>query len=109
ATAILTNCTVADNSALSGGGILIFGDLLTTLNNTIAAYSSAGDIVGTGPGVSVAGSHNLIQDGGRGVALPPDTITGDPMLGPLADNGGPRPNPHPLPPPPPPHGGRRHP
>jgi hypothetical protein len=32
------------------------------------------------------GSHNLIEDGSGGL---PDTVTGDPMLGPLADNGGP--------------------
>jgi FIMAH domain len=34
----------------------------------------------------LVGSHNLIEDGSGGL---PDTITGNPMLGPLADNGGP--------------------
>ena len=35
---------------------------------------------------TLTGSHNLIEDGSDGL---PDTITGDPNLGPLADNGGP--------------------
>jgi hypothetical protein len=36
---------------------------------------------------TIGGSENLITS--ANVALPPGTLTGDPMLGPLADNGGP--------------------
>ena len=35
---------------------------------------------------TLSGSNNLIEDGSGGLA---DSITGDPLLGPLADNGGP--------------------
>ncbi|MCA9100001.1 MAG: hypothetical protein KDA63_02560, partial [Planctomycetales bacterium] len=37
-------------------------------------------------GNPLSGAHNLIEDGSGGLN---DTITGDPLLGPLADNGGP--------------------
>jgi hypothetical protein len=80
--ATLTNCTLSDNSAVDGGGI--YNDSgPATLNNTIVANSPAGDIFNSG---TLSGGHNLIEDGSGGLA---DTITGDPMLGPLADNGGP--------------------
>jgi parallel beta-helix repeat protein len=80
----LTNCTLSANSATSGGGIHNEGTL--TLNNTIVANStSGGDVVIVG-GSTLTGSNNLIEDGSGGLT---GTITGDPMLGPLADNGGP--------------------
>jgi CSLREA domain-containing protein len=81
-TSTLTNCTFSDNSAVEGGGI--YNDSgPATLNNTIVANSPAGgDIFNKG---TLSGSHNLIEDGIGGLA---DTITGDPMLGPLADNVG---------------------
>ncbi len=81
-TATVTSSTISGNSASSaGGGLYNFGT--TTLNNTIIAGSLAGgDLNG-----SFSGTHNLVQDGsGSGLT---DTLTGDPMLGPLADNGGP--------------------
>jgi len=54
------------------------------LNNTIVANStSGGDVANFG---ALTGSHNLIEDGSGGL---PDTITGDPNLAPLANNGGP--------------------
>jgi hypothetical protein len=66
----------------------------TFLNNTIVANSpSGGDVfplgstLGGGENrIEFEGSHNLIEDGSGGL---PDTITGDPQLGPLQDNGGP--------------------
>jgi CSLREA domain-containing protein len=78
----MTNCTLSDNSAVQGGGI--YNDSgPATLNNTIVANSpTGGDIFNSG---ILSGSHNLIGDGSGGL---PNTITGDPMLGPLADNGG---------------------
>ncbi|HEY0232191.1 MAG TPA: choice-of-anchor Q domain-containing protein, partial [Dokdonella sp.] len=45
----------------------------------------ADDIVG--PGLVVNGSHNLVV-AASGVTLPADTIADDPLLLPLADNGG---------------------
>ena len=49
----------------------------------MANSPSGGDVFGTG---TLTGSHNLIEDGSGGLA---GTTTGDPKLGPLANNGGP--------------------
>ena len=86
ATTTLTNCTVSDNAAPDGGGILAHRQL--ALNNTIVANSaSGGDLVlYLGTETILSGSNNLIEDGSGGLA---DTLTGDPFLGPLQDNGGP--------------------
>src|SRR5208337_3743468 len=54
-----------------------------TINNTIVADSTGGDIFSSS---TISGSHNLIQDGSGGLT---GTITGDPLLGSLANNGGP--------------------
>ena len=66
--ASLTNCTLSGNSAATSGGGIVNYDTLT-LNNSIVANSTGGDIAG-----SYTGGHNL---------------TGSVALGPLADNGGP--------------------
>ena len=86
-TLTLNNSTVSDNTATAGGGI--FNDFSTaTLKNTIVANNTSGDCSGT---ITSAG-HNLIEDT-SGCTIVGDTtgnITGsDPLLGPLADNGGP--------------------
>jgi Ca2+-binding RTX toxin-like protein len=80
-TSTLTNCTFSDNLAIEGGGIYNDSGPVTVDNTIVANCPSGGDVVGT-----LLGGHNLIEDGSGGL---PDTITGDPMLGPLADNGGP--------------------
>ena len=54
-----------------------------TLNNTIVAGDTGGDITNSG---TLTGSSNLVGDGSGGLT---GTITGDPKLGPLAWNGGP--------------------
>ena len=78
----LTNCTLTNNSAPVGGGFRNVG--YATLNNTIVANSTLGsDVVNFN---YLAGSSNLVEDGSDGL---PDTVTGDPILGPLANNGGP--------------------
>jgi hypothetical protein len=90
----MTNCTVSGNAASSRGGGVIHIPVgpaseipgLVTLTNTIVANSVGGDVYDTSAGSPLAGSHNLIEDGSGGL---PGTITGDPLLGPLADNGGP--------------------
>jgi hypothetical protein len=115
ATATVINCTVSGNSAISGGGIrnelgtlVVAGCTLsdnsadstlgggianasagstTTLTNTIVANSvGSADVANLGG--TLAGGGNLIEDGSGGLA---DTITGDPRLGLLANNGGPSP------------------
>ncbi|MCY2989911.1 MAG: right-handed parallel beta-helix repeat-containing protein [Planctomycetota bacterium] len=78
----ITNSTISGNTG--GIGITNFSNGTLTLNNSIVADSTQwGDIYNEG---TLTGSHNLIQDGSGGL---PDTISGDPRLGPLQDNGGP--------------------
>jgi len=88
----LYNTTVTGNTAVFdfGAGVyLAAGDL--DLHSTIAANNSTGDglhsadIAGHA-GAVITGVHNLVV--ASTLALPADTLSGDPMLGPLADNGG---------------------
>lgn len=79
-TVTLINSTVSGNSAdYQGGGIANEGTLI--LRNTIVANSAGGDVANF---ATILGSHNLVEDGSIGG----DTISGDPKLGPLANNGG---------------------
>jgi len=102
----LTNCTLSGNSASnSGGGIRNFG-VLDMKNSTLSGNNAAvaGGLFNTGElnyantiiasgsggycyndgGTIGTNTHNLVQDGSCGASM-----TGDPLLGPLADNGGP--------------------
>jgi CSLREA domain-containing protein len=76
----ITNSTISGNSAIFAGGLSIQGHT-TNLINTIIANSTGGDcdnlaIIGTN-------LNNLIEDGSCSPSL-----SGDPKLGPLQDNGG---------------------
>ena len=89
--AMLTNCTIDGNSAPAGYGGGIWADV--TLNNTIVAGNTGGDIDGQ---VAPISSNNLIGDGtGITTVLNSSSLVGttanpiNPMLGPLANNGGP--------------------
>jgi CSLREA domain-containing protein len=84
-TLMVNNSTFTGNSApggsAGGGGILNFAS--ATLKNTIVANSpSGGDCVGASDG-----SYNLVEDGS--CLTEATSLSGDPMLGPLAENGGP--------------------
>ena len=81
-TLTVQNSTFSSNSAsYDGGGI--FNDETLNLSNTILADSpSSGDCVN--PGSIPIHDHNLIQDGTCSPAL-----SGNPLLGSLANNGGP--------------------
>ena len=71
---MLNHSTISTNLAETGGGIYVESGPLSSTNSIIAgntATISGPDLVGT----IAAGSNNL--------------TSGDPMLGPLADNGGP--------------------
>lgn len=83
-TATVTNSTFAGNTGLSAGGIGGQSGT-TTLGNTIVASSGGGDC--GGGAVVVDAGHNLIQDGS--CLSDATSLSGDPSLGPLADNGGP--------------------
>lgn len=77
----LTNVTIADNSAPLISGIKQFGSATTTIKNTI--LDNAGD---NGDGSFVSQGGNFDSDGSAGIT---GATIGDPVLGPLADNGGP--------------------
>ena len=112
ATANFTNVTIANNTASGGGGVwfangvtgtflnctvagntgdgLFGGDTGVALHNTIVANNVRGSLDGTtncaeGHG---SGGPNL-QFPAAGTACAPNVTLADPMLGPLADNGGP--------------------
>ncbi|HKY61868.1 MAG TPA: choice-of-anchor Q domain-containing protein [bacterium] len=92
----LNNVTVADNSAAGlGGGV--FGNPVLLRNSIFTANSSSGssdDCSGiniTSDGYNIFGSPNNAdcEPDGFPIGNNPDDIVGDPLIGPLADNGGP--------------------
>jgi parallel beta-helix repeat protein len=91
----LTHCTVSGNTATNfGGGIMISSGAATITNCIVSgnAATSGRDIWSNGPagGVTRAGA-NIIGSAGKTPDAPdngPSAITADPLLGPLADNGG---------------------
>ncbi|HEX5123486.1 MAG TPA: choice-of-anchor Q domain-containing protein, partial [Rhodanobacteraceae bacterium] len=92
----ITSSTIArNNSGFTIGGIACSGsDVTIDLQSTILAWNHVGDTDGVyldlfcyDP-VTITGSRNLVLVSG-GVTLPDDTLDVDPLLGALADNGGP--------------------
>lgn len=98
---IITNATIAQNEADDGGGIYNLGDgdfagtASLALGNAIVAdsVSATNDLVNNSiasgsTDLSASGGNNLVMtnSGGSGVGI---TVTADPLLGPLAYNGGP--------------------
>jgi CSLREA domain-containing protein len=81
----ITNSTVSSNSGLVGGGI--YSDGTAEFINTIIADSPFGGDC-SGAGFTSLG-HNLDSDGSCGLAGVGNRSAVDPLLGPLADNGGP--------------------
>ncbi len=101
-TTTITSSTISGNSATFAGGISSFAGGTTTLNNTILAANTAvqsdPDIRFSSSASFFTGTFNLIGDGtgqdafgdgvnGNQVGTSSNPI--DPLLGPLADNGGP--------------------
>ncbi len=79
----LRHVTIAANTAITGGGLINMGGGLWAYN-TLMAHNSGGDCGNfTLPGTIQANVNNLAADGSCGTML-----SGDPLLGPLADNGG---------------------
>ena len=93
----ISNSTVAFNKQTTGACGLFVGNGNNGAGSTVDLESSilADNVPGTGaacdfathPQVSVSGAKNLIR--ATNVVVPLDTITTDPLLLPLADNGGP--------------------
>ena len=88
-----TNATVTDNTAPTGAGIADQGDASPyplVLDSSIVAGNHLPDGSGSTEITTlhvIGGSHNLV--GSANATLPGDTLGGDPLLGALADNGGP--------------------
>ncbi|MBI5848260.1 MAG: right-handed parallel beta-helix repeat-containing protein [Nitrospirae bacterium] len=80
-TLIVYNSTFSNNSATTGGGIYNAGSM-SVYNSVIANSNSGGDCANTG--TISAQSNNLVEDGSCSSAY-----NGDPVLGVLANNGGP--------------------
>lgn len=99
--AVIHNSTITRNSItfgavvpVAGGGLHLGTAAPSTLVSSIVSGNegppSAVDIGAVGGGsVVIAGSHNLIGPVGSNIALPGDTLTCDPALLSLTDNGGP--------------------
>lgn len=79
-----SHITVAYNSAPKGGGIAASGGLMK-IKNSIVAYSPSGADCFTAGGDFSGVSENLDSDD----SCPGFTLKDDPLLNPLADNGGP--------------------
>ena len=87
--ATISNSTVAFNNA-SGvhaglGGLLILAPR-ATIESSIFAKNGGGDL-STQVAAQISGRNNLVME--ANASVPADTITADPMLLPLANNGGP--------------------
>jgi len=85
-TVTVSNSTLSGNIAAYGGGGGIFNTPFgsATLKNTIVAKSPSG---GSCSGTITNGGYNL--DSGTSCGFPTQNSSKDPLLGPLADNGGP--------------------
>ena len=89
---VLHGSTVADNTTAGAGGGLRFRDYtLADVQSTIVASNVAASNADLEAVESLAiyGADNLIDVADPDIALPADTLHGDPHLEPLADNGGP--------------------
>ena len=97
AIATLTNVTVTNNSASTGSGIRSFSGNTTLSNTIVAGNLGSPDLAGDFTS-NVAGGNNFIGDVGTASGFT-DSVNGDqvgttvspidPLLGALADNGGP--------------------
>jgi hypothetical protein len=86
-TVTVTNSTLSGNTANgSGGGINNSGSTLTVTNTIIANSIRGGDFAGNAPNTN---TNNLVEDGNISGSPYSWTVTGDPLLGPLQNNGGP--------------------
>lgn len=89
------NSTIAFNSAAGRGGGVTFadggtGDSTLDLESTVIASNTAPSAADFSASAvpTIAGANNLVMDADPAVTLPADTLTSDPLLQPLAGNGG---------------------
>ncbi len=85
-TTTIRNSTLSGNSAINnGGGIFIANTGTLNYANTIIANSTSGGDCGSQFGATIGTNTNNLVEGANCSAA----LSGDPNLGPLADNGGP--------------------
>lgn len=89
--ATIANSTITQNTAVFDFGAGLYTAAGIELESTIVAGNTSNDGLRTsdiaGPaGTTITGANNLVID--STLPLPADTISADPMLGPLQDNGG---------------------
>jgi hypothetical protein len=94
--ATITSSTFSANFGTAGaGGVWIKAEANLVLQSSIVARNRTGDYYGLYCDLiargGVTGANNLVIVAGDTTVLPVDTIALDPILGPLADNGGPTP------------------
>jgi hypothetical protein len=88
-TAEIDNSTIAFNTSDTELGGLVVSAHTTLRSSIVANNQGVYTDIFINPGYGVlSGDHDFIGDPGS-VVVPPDTLTGDPMLAPLAYNGGP--------------------
>ena len=81
--------TFSGNRGTSGGGIFNYSGGTTTITNTILANSPSGGNCANSGGVIIDGGYNLNSANTCGFTAIGSLINTDPLLAPLADNGGP--------------------
>jgi hypothetical protein len=89
ATLTVVNCTIASNTISAGtdvGGILLSSP--ATVENTLLAHNDNANCSVSGGNLTSNG-HNLDSGNSCGLAATGDITNTDPLIGPLADNGGP--------------------
>ncbi|MCP4539683.1 MAG: DUF11 domain-containing protein, partial [Chloroflexi bacterium] len=86
----LTHTTVSNNTAFNGAGLYVAFNSTFRVRNSIVANNSPGLNCDTVFGGSISSSgYNLSSDGSCDFDSIGDQQNSDPLLGPLADNGGP--------------------
>jgi hypothetical protein len=88
----VSNSTIAHNSAPKGGGMYVSGtpqafDLQSTLIADNVATGGGADI-SSQSALTITGANNLIIAADTTITLPADTLHAQPLLLPLANNGG---------------------
>jgi hypothetical protein len=85
-------CTFSSNSASGGGGAIFNNGASTfvTFGDTILKAGASGGTIVKNGGFFTSDGYNLSSDNGGGLlSKATDQLNTDPLLGPLADNGGP--------------------
>lgn len=89
----ISNSTITANHAVAGGGVYLRGrQPAFALQSSLVAGNVADQVapdLGALAATNIAGANNLVVGVNANVTLPGDTLHADPLLFPLADNGGP--------------------